>query len=287
MMNVSGTTRLLGLIGNPIKHTISPAMHNASFAALNLDMIYLPFPTPSDSLRAVFEALKALNVLGVNVTLPYKREVMAYLDEVTPLAERIGAVNTIRFKNGKGIGYNTDGWGFTTSLEKELDFTFAGKRVVIIGAGGAARSVADRCLELKTDSLVIANRTESKGEALAVDLASHFEAVIKSLALADPKLAEEIDAADLVINTTSLGLEVGDPSPIPQEWLNENQIAADLIYNPVVPSFLQAAKSRGLHTINGLGMLIYQGYLAFEIWTGVTPPLEVMRAAVEKSLYNT
>ncbi len=283
-MVISGSTRILGILGHPVKHSVSPAMHNAAFEALCLDLVYLPLPTPPDKLAVVLDTLEAVNALGCNVTVPYKQKVIPLLDEITPLAKRIGAVNTILFKNGKKIGYNTDGRGFSVSLSEELGFSCPGKKAVILGAGGAARSVADRFLELEAEKLVIANRTESKARALADHLKLGFNREIISVNIGDPELKELISEADIVVNTTSLGLEAGDPSPIPGEWLNSKQIAADLIYNPVRTTFLKTAAGFGLKTVNGLGMLVFQGALAFEIWTGKKPSIEVMKTAVADAL---
>ena len=262
-------------------------MHNAAFEALGLDLVYLPLATPPQQLGLVLEGLMSLGALGVNVTIPYKHDVIPNLDEIDPLAQRIGAVNTILFKNGRKIGYNTDGAGFVASLEQEEGFYFSGKRVAILGAGGAAYGVADQCLDHGAASMVIANRTLSKAQALADHLQQHFDQQVAALELNTAPLAEAVALADIVINTTSLGLATADASPVNSEWLSQNQLVADLIYNPVQTNLLRDAAQRGLRTVNGLGMLIYQGVLAFKIWTGLDPQVEVMRAAVEEALNIT
>ncbi|MEW6585052.1 MAG: shikimate dehydrogenase [Nitrospirota bacterium] len=269
-MRISGRTRITGIFGFPIEHTLSPAMHNAAFEALGLDYCYVPFLVPPDLLGDAVRSIRALGIAGVNVTVPHKEKVMLLLDEVDEEASFIGAVNTIVNAGGRLKGHNTDGRGFMQSLA-EKGISVKGASVLIIGAGGAARAVG-YYLCGKAGGVFIHGRTKDKVERLVRDLGK-----IRSNA----ELVEDLSGIgrfDLVINATPLGLKDSDPMPLSADLLTKGQIVCDLIYRET--ALLREASKKGCVTVNGLGMLLWQGVEAFQLWTGKRPDVEVMRQAL-------
>ncbi|MHC1573776.1 MAG: shikimate dehydrogenase [Candidatus Syntropharchaeales archaeon] len=268
--------RIFGVIGDPIGHSLSPRMHNAAYRALELECTYLPFHVKSEDLSEAIRGAKALGIQGLNVTVPHKEAVMAFIDP-DPLAERIGAVNTIDFIREKG--YNTDAFGVTGSL-RSAGIDLGDKRVLMLGAGGASRAVAFSCVEAGC-KLVISNRTKEKGERLADELGGSVTAI----GLERERIAPVIAESDILINTTSVGMypEV-DKIPIDPDLLHEDLIVFDLVYNPQKTMLLGEAERRGCLTIDGVKMLVYQGAESFKIWLGIDPPLEVMEEAVREGL---
>ncbi|MFC1737406.1 shikimate dehydrogenase [Candidatus Hydrogenedentota bacterium] len=279
-MLITGKTKVVGVAGWPIKHTLSPQMHNAAFQALGLDFVYVPFGIPPESLGGAVGALGDLGIVGMNFTIPHKLAVMELVDELSPEAEAIGAVNTIAAREGKLFGDNTDGRGFVMSLKEELDMDAAGKSFVVLGGGGAARGVAMGLGFAGAKSVVVANRTESKAVKIADDLAKVRECHVAVIGNDGEGLRRAVEEAEVLVNTTSLGLHDGDPMPIAPELLHEGLSVCDIVYNPPVTPLLKAASERGLANANGLGMLVHQGAIAFELWTGVYPPADVMRKAI-------
>ncbi len=277
-------TQLVGVFGCPIGHTASPLMHNAAFLHLNLNYLYLAFEIKPEYLESAVKSVIALNFKGVNVTIPYKTEVIKYLDEVTPEAELVGSVNTIVVEGKKLVGYTTDGRGFLTSLINDAYENPQGKKILILGAGGAARALTMTLAQEGIKELIIANRTEEKAEALVSKLKnlkklSPYQK-IKAISLKEETLSRAILETDILINATSVGMKEEDPLLIKQEWLHPDLLVCDLIYNPPQTSLLKLAQEQGAKTLNGLGMLLYQGALSFELWTGIKAPLEVMREAL-------
>jgi len=273
-MPINGQTKVVGIIGDPVKHSLSPQMHNVAFKHLNLDFVYIPFHVKPESVGEAIKGMRALAMVGLNVTVPHKIEVMKYLDEVSPDAKAIGAVNTIFFKDNKCIGDNTDGRGFIRALIEDEGIIIAGKSVVILGAGGSARAIGHSLIKDGVGRLIFCNRTVSKAESIA----GSFQPMgisVAGMGIIDSR--DEIAQADMIINTTSIGMKQGDPLLINPEWIRKRQIVYDIIYSPPETLLLQAAKARGARVMNGLGMLIHQGALAFEIWTGCPAPVEVMR----------
>ena len=269
-MNITGKTKITGLLGYPVEHTLSPAMHNAAFERLGLDYCYLPFLVRPDSLGKAVEAVRALTMAGVNVTVPHKESVIPFLDEVNEEASFIGAVNTVVNREGRLTGYNTDGRGFMHSLE-ENGIGIAGKNVLVVGAGGASRAIGYYLSE-KAEGLFIHDTDKKKLDKLASDL-SQIRGNVSSLArIDDPR------RFDIIINATPLGLKKGDPSPVDIGALLSTQTVCDLIYKKT--SLLDLAAQKGCRTMDGLGMLLWQGVLAFELWTSVSPPVDVMRDAL-------
>lgn len=279
---MTGKTRCVAILGHPISHSKSPQMHQAAFEALKLDFVYLPFDVQPRKLRSAVNALKTLGFSGFNVTVPFKERIVPLLDLLSPEARMIGAVNTVLIKDNKLSGFNTDGKGFIRSVQKAWKIRLAGKKVVIIGAGGSSKALAvSLCME-KAGSIGILNRTISKGRKLSDHLARLFkQPEVFSLPLQGNDTRDALAQTDLLINTTSLGLNPKDPSPLPSEYIRPGMKVYDLIYNPSETRFLKEAKKMGCQVLNGSSMLLYQGALAFEIWTGKTPPLDVMAQAID------
>ena len=275
-MTESRTARYrIGVIGDPVAHSISPAMHQPALDALGIDAVYERWHTPLAGLPERIASLRHPDVLGANVTVPHKRAVMALIDDVTPLALKVGAVNTIVERDGRLVGDNTDVHGFAASLRET--FPGAGSRpALILGAGGAARAVALALAGEGAAAIVIVNRDRARAEALAADLG------IEKLRVADwsdDELDEEIATASLLVNATSLGWHAGE-MPIEARRLDHlprSAVVVELTYRDT--DLLDAARERGLGTLDGLGMLVHQGALAFERFTGRPAPLEIMRAA--------
>jgi len=280
MMGISGQTVVCGIIGDPIEHTMSPAMHNAAFKALGLNFVYIPFKVKSVELRKAVEGIRGLNLRGVNVTIPHKVAVMPLLDRIDPLAERIGAVNTIVNDGGILTGYNTDAAGFLQTLH-DRNVATDGKKVVLLGAGGAARALG-HVLTMEKAKLTILNRKQelSWAEDLAARLSRNYKTEVKALELTPENLKKAMTAADLLVNATSLGMSPEiEATPVPAELLSANLTVFDIVYNPLPTRLLREAKTAGAQTIDGLEMLVRQGAASFEIWTALKPPVDEMRTA--------
>jgi len=273
-MNITGKTRITGLYGYPVEHTLSPAMHNAAFEHLGIDYCYLPFSVQPASLKTAVEAIRALNLAGVNVTIPHKESVIPYLDNVNEEALFIGAVNTIVNQEGKLTGYNTDGRGFMRSLSENNILT-ENKKVLVFGAGGASRAICYYLSE-KADKLYLFDIDKIKLEKLASDLSG----IRNNIHI----LRDTTDSSsfDVLINATPLGLKATDPVPLDVSILSSRQTVCDLIYKKT--PLLSLAAQRGCKTIDGLGMLLWQGVLAFELWTRTSPPVEIMRNALIRGI---
>ena len=271
---ISGTTRVLGVIGDPVAHTSSPAMHNAALKALGLDYVYVAFHVAPDALPQALAGMRALELAGLNVTVPHKQAVMAHLDEISPEAQAIGAVNTVCNRDGKLLGFNTDAFGIIESLKADGGMDSLPGRVVLLGAGGAARAILYALLAREeVAEVLLLNRTVEKAEALKGDLDVAGKVRIGSLADSGA-----IADAGLVINATSIGMHPHeDTSPLADcSCLHAEMLVADIVYNPLETILMRQARSVGARAINGLGMLAWQGARSFEIWTGVMPPVEAM-----------
>lgn len=285
MSSITGKTKVCGIIGDPIEHTMSPAMHNAAFRALGLDYAYLAFRVRKEALKNAIAGLKALGIAGLNVTIPHKVDIMPLLDKLDPLAERMGAVNTIVNEGGLLIGYNTDAPGFLQALQSN-GIKPGGKKIVVIGAGGAAKGIAFVLAEAGA-SLVVLNRTPLRAEELATQMARFYHQGLKAMALSEANLKEALADADVLVNTTSAGMVPDvDQTPVPVRLLKPGITVFDIVYNPRETRLLREAKAAGARTIFGLDMLVWQGALAFEKWTGQKAPFEVMKQAAIKALQN-
>jgi shikimate dehydrogenase len=282
LKKMDSKTIMTGLFGNPVAHSMSPVMHNAAFEHLGLPFAYAAFSVAPDQLGQAVEGIRALGFRGINVTIPHKVAIMSYLDRVDPEAAQIGAVNTVIQENGELVGYNTDGQGYVRSLIEELDFSATGKRIVILGAGGAAKAVGVSLALRGAKQITIVNRTLSKAEELAEQLSvnSTSEAITF-----DTLTREYLRDSDLLINTTSVGMYPNvDQTPISMDYIHPELIVSDLIYNPLETKLLYEAKKNGAIVHNGAGMFIHQGALAFERWTGQKAPIEVMQKVVMRCL---
>lgn len=282
-INISAGTRVAALLGYPVGHSVSPAMMNAAMAKLGLNMVYVALEVRPADLPAAIDGVRSLGLTGVNLTIPHKEAVLPCLDAVSDDARVIGAVNTIVNQDGRLIGHNTDGRGFLAALE---GYRLNGKCVVILGAGGAARAVAVTCALQSTGEIVLVNRTRERALAIAERITDLTR--VKTLALVPDaeELSQIYRRADLVVNTTPLGMEP-EPErlpPIDPDVLHPGMLVYDLIYRPVRTRLLQEAEQRGCRTISGLGMLVYQGALALQLWTGEKAPVETMWEAARREL---
>ncbi len=285
-MNISGKTKMVGLIGDPVSHSVSPEMHNAAFEKLKLDYCYVAMQVDKKDLKKALDGIRAEKFAGVNVTVPHKEAVVPLLDEVTKLPRLIGAVNTIKNDEGKLIGYNTDGAGFIESLKEDALVNPKGKKVVLIGAGGGAKAVAVMVAEAGAKSLIITDIVSAKASTLANYVKSHFDIETDSFSQGSNDLKSAIKNCEILVNATPVGMHpneekcpLGNDIEIPTGIL-----VADLIYNPPETKLLKRSKESGAKTLNGIGMLVRQGALAFTIFTGKEAPVEVMKDAVLKAL---
>jgi len=277
---ITGKTLLVGIIGDPVEHSLSPPMHNAAFTHLMMDYVYVPFHVRDENLESAIEGARSLELKGLNVTIPHKTAVMPYLDEVDQAAQLIGAVNTIKFSKNKAKGYNTDGVGAVRALEEIIPVK--DKRVVIMGAGGAARALAFQLILNGIGELAIANRTREKAVQLAHDIQGKMEFSPEVTGLGEV----ELSTTDILINTTSVGMHPHQDQPplLRAEKMHPGLVVNDLIYNPLKTNLLKEAEKIGARTLNGTKMLIYQGMESFRIWTGVTPPVEVFETSLIRIL---
>lgn len=285
-MNINGHTKVVGIFGDPVGHTLSPAMYNAAFKAIGMNAVYIPFHVKAASkgaLKAAVEAVRALDMLGVNVTIPHKERVFKFLDEADEHAIDIGAVNTIVNREGRLFGYNTDGAGYILSLRKETGFRPGGKKVVIIGSGGAARSILYSVLGLKPSSVVLVNRTVKRADLLAKEFSPKFAAPVETAPLEKAAMEKALATADLVVNTTSIGMMGKGELDLPLEALPARAVVSDIVYRPLKTGLIKGAEKRGLKVHAGLGMLVRQGAIGFELWTGKKAPVHVMEKAALKA----
>jgi shikimate dehydrogenase len=283
-VNVHGSTQLLGVFGHPVSHSLSPVMHNAAIQALNIDYIYVPFHVLPDDLGKAVDGVRGLGIAGVNVTIPHKERIIEYLDEVSEQSAKMRSVNTVINRNGKLIGDTTDGRGFLKSAEADwgkLDRS----RVLVLGAGGSAKAICFALAEIGCE-VVVANRTIERAGELVEGLNAAFGMQIaRAIGMSRDALVEEVESADLLVNTTSVGMSPDlEAIPISADLLHPNLLVYDLIYNPIKTRLVVEAQSRGAKAVSGLGMLVHQGALSFEMWTGREAPIQVMEAAVRKIL---
>lgn len=285
-LSINGRTRVFGIFGWPVEHTFSPMMHNSAFNRLGLDCVYVPFPVDPDLLGKAVEGIRSMGLSGVNVTIPHKSTVIKYLDEVSPEAKLIGAVNTIVNKNGFLTGYNTDAMGFVKSLKLDGGSDPAGKRVMILGAGGAARAVTIQLAVSGIKELTIASPVAEEITSLAETITGSLNIPVKGLIWDKQAITDCFEETDILINATPLGMHPNteEMPPVEVGLLAEHTLVCDLIYNPGETLLLRKAAERGLKTLNGIGMLLYQGAIAFELWTGQEPPVEIMRDALQRAL---
>jgi len=292
----TGSTRLAGVIGDPVGHSLSPALHNAAFEALGLDWVYLAFPVAAGRVGGAVEAVRALGIAGLNVTMPHKAAVLPHLDRVSPTVAALGAANTLVPAGGGVVGESTDGDGFLDSLRMDLGFEPEGCRCLVVGAGGAARAVILALSRAGARQVLVANRTPARAE----------EAVALAAGVGRVAAVEQAGEADLVVNATPVGMAgragPGTPtagtagrgtpgpgiatagSPVPSQCLGPGQLVVDLVYRPERTELLAQAARRGARTANGLPMLVRQAARSFRLWTGLDAPVEAMWAAAREGL---
>jgi shikimate dehydrogenase len=286
--SIDGRTRLAGLIGWPVEHTLSPAMHNAAYERMGLNWVYVPLPVrEGQDLVRVVSAMRSLPFVGFNVTMPYKRVMLNLCDEVAAAARLAGSVNAVHVVDGRLIGYSSDGRGLAESLKDEAGFAVEGRRVVILGSGGAAGAALVSMVLERVAHVTVAGRRIEAAEDLVENVADSMRGTTVEAVELGEDVRSAVESADLVVNATPLGMRPEDPLPVAAEWLQPGQVVADMVYRPTVTRLLQAAEARGARPIGGIGMLVAQGALAIETWNSDSQsaaPRDVMRAAAEAAL---
>lgn len=282
-MNISGKTSVYGIIGFPVSHSFSPAMHNAGFCQAGVDAVYVPWQVAPADLPDAVKGLRSLGVAGFNVTIPHKSAVMDHLDEVSEGAAVAGAVNTVINREGRLIGHNTDGAGLLLALERSLQFTPVGRDLLVLGAGGAARGAVAAFAAAGASSVSILNRTLNKAEKICTDMERYFIDV-KFVAVSDDDIERLPVSPDLLVNATSLGMDGADLDSICLAKLGNAVKVYDMVYSSVQTPLCRAARAEGMEASDGLGMLAAQGELAFELWTGGAPAPGLFISALYNSI---
>ena len=270
----TGITRIAAVIGDPVRHSLSPRLHNAGFAALGLDWFYVACPVAKGQAAQAIEAMRTLGIEGLSVTMPHKKSVAVAVDDLSPTAAKLGAVNCVRRDGDRLVGENTDGIGFVDSLRSQLQMDPDGLTIVIVGAGGAARSIALAMAEHGA-RVGIFNRTATSAEEV-IEIVGAASSVVQEEAIRD---------ADVIVNATPLGMS-NDSLPFDPSLLSKGQSLIDLIYEPEKTALLLEAESLGVKTLNGVGMLLHQAGAQFQLWTGCEPPLREMAQAVGLTLLD-
>ena len=284
-MKINVETKLIGLIGNPLGQSLSSLMHNEAFKELSLNKIYIPIEVQPENLETAIKGISKMNFEGFNVTKPYKIDIMEFLDEVDDYAKCIGAVNTVTIKNGVLKGYNTDGTGFLTSFEEETGIKIEGKNVFILGSGGAARAISMTLALNKANKIYICNKTFEKAKALSNEINDKTGKCSIVVPKSHDEMEKSINASDVLINCTSVGMLPNiEDSPLDKRLLNKNLIVCDIIYNPKKTRLIKDAEEIGCQILTGLGMLVYQGVEAFELWTGKKAPVDLMFKIVKEAI---
>ncbi len=281
MKNINIHTKLVGLLGYPLAHSKSPAMQNRAFQSMGLNFLYLPVEVEQEGLPDVINGMKKMNFAGFNVTIPHKIRVLEFMDELDYLAGVIGAVNTAVIEKGRIKGYNTDGQGFIRSMEEGAGLTVRGKRVFVLGSGGAARAITMTLAAHGVDRIYICNRRREKAEALSSEINAKIKDCSAAVAFEPKTMEGMLKNIDILINTTSVGMHPHrHQTPMDAGLVDSSTVVCDIVYNPAQTRFLEEAAQRGCKTVNGLGMLVNQGAEAFRLWTGQRPPIEEMYKAL-------
>ncbi len=285
-MRISGKTRLCCVIGDPIEHTLSPTIHNAAFERLRLDYIFLGFKVKENELQNAVRGFRGLGLHGINVTMPHKRAVTRLLDELDPTAKILSSANTILNREGQLVGFNTDGIGASNAL-KENGADLSGQKVLILGAGSAAKAIA-LSLAKEVEELCILNRNLEKARELK-EISSEYSGTKVTIDALSPKTIKNyLQKADILINATSAGMKPNvDQTLVSQEWLKPDLTVMDVVYSPIETRLAKEAKAAGARVVSGVEMLIYQGAASFEIWTRHKAPVKVMRQAALKKLADS
>jgi shikimate dehydrogenase len=278
----------LGVVGDPVAHSLSPQVQNAALREAKIDGQYARFQISPSELRQALNRLRTLSFIGANLTVPHKIAALEFVDDLDESALRIGAVNTLKIDNGQVRGFNTDGKGFSRAIREEFSVDLRDLRIMILGAGGAARAIALQCAKESCERLVIANRTFEKAKKLADELRDLFAgpkvlgpvARLQAIAWEESAFRFQIANVDLIVNATPLGLNRSDPSPIPSRLLAPHLMIYDTVYSERRTPFISAAIEAGARAVNGLSMLLHQGALSFEIWFEREAPIGIMRQAL-------
>ena len=286
MLKISGHTRPFAVLGHPIGHTLSPVMHNAAFAELGLDAIYLAFDVKPERLMTVLPAMRSMGFGGVNLTIPHKEVAFRGLDKLDESARLLGAVNTVHFAEDGLVGHNTDGFGFVRALQEAFGTGVKGDRVFVLGSGGAGRAVALMAAREGAQQVTLADLDQVRCDKVAAEIRSLFPAVTVAVATDPRAQMDAVRVADLVVQATPVGMKTEDRSLLGPEAFHSGQRAFDLIYHNAETVFMKAAVQGGAQASNGLGMLLHQGARALHIWTGIEPPVAVMRRALELVVYG-
>jgi shikimate dehydrogenase len=282
-MGVKATTGIYGIFGHPVKHSLSPDMHNSAFNTLGLNSVYVAFDIDPESIEEAARAIRVMGIRGINITIPHKQTIIPYLDEVSPDAKLTGAVNTVKNENGKLLGYNTDVGGFLRAIREDLDFSPEGNTLFLIGAGGAARAVLSAFCMNGGAVVYITDIIKDKALELANQFKANFQNItIETVELDNQNLIEQkFNEADILVNASPAGMDGVGSLDIPLTSLNKNAVVYDLVYKPPDTKLLKEAKQLGHKASGGLSMLLYQGAESFEIWTGKNAPVEIMKKALE------
>ena len=285
MISIDSKTKIVGLLGYPLGHSLSPVMQNTAFSDKNINMVYIPIEVKPNNFDTVVKAISKMNFAGFNITKPFKIEIIKHIDELDESAKCIGAVNTVVIKNERFIGYNTDGIGFLRSLEEGLGSNIEGKNIFVLGSGGAARAICTVLAFHKAKKVCICNRTYEKAFALSTDINSYIPYSTFAIPMEYNEMKKSMQDVDVFINTTNVGIfPEAHEMPIDSSLLNNKLTVCDVIYNPRKTKLLLEAEKLGCKTISGLGMLVYQGAEAFKLWTGIEAPVELMFKVVSEGL---
>ena len=285
-MKVTAETIPYAVLGHPIRHSFSPGMHNAAFAALGMKAVYLALDVLPDDLEQVLPALGSAGFGGLNVTIPLKERALGCMDELDASAQRAGAVNTVAFRDGKRIGYNTDGDGLLDAVREAFPgVVLPGATVMILGAGGAARAAAVTLLHAGVSELVIVNRTEARAQAVAAEVMDAGNATVRAVRLEEAAVYCR-EHVNLLIQSTPIGMREEDEAILPATAFRSGQAVYDMVYTHPETCTMRTAREAGAHAVNGLGMLLHQGVRAFKVWTGVNPPIDVMRKELKRAVYG-
>jgi shikimate dehydrogenase len=282
-MQINGSTTIVGVFGAPIAHTASPAMHNAAFDALKMNWRYLAFHVEPQNLRTALHGARDMGIAGVNLTVPHKVLALDCVDEIDTEARKLGAVNTVSIEKHRLRGFNTDGYGFVEAIKEDFNLSIKGKRVLILGAGGAGRGIAVKCALEGAAKIIVANRTVARIAPITREIRAKKTEFLP-LPLVANEIAKVIRDVDLLVNATSVGLKPGDSLGLGADLFSPRLRVYDTIYRPAETELLRVAESAGATVANGLSMLLHQGARAFEIWTKRKAPLAVMRRALRAAM---
>jgi shikimate dehydrogenase len=284
-MEINSFTKVYGLFGYPVRHSFSPAMHNAAFKKLGLNSVYLAFDVKPSQINDAVKSIIPIGLGGVNLTIPHKERVLTYLDRLDSRARLIGAVNTIVRRDGQLVGYNTDGIGLVIALKKDLRLNPKGKSIFILGAGGAAKAIAIQLASQGAAQIILTDLIYRRAQDLSLKIRHSFPACRVRVSSSETrKISKNIKDCNLLINATPVGMKNSDPLLVDSDSLSPHLAVYDLIYNPSETKLLRSARLKKLKVANGLGMLLYQGAASFELWTGRKAPIEVMKKALLKQI---